>query len=125
MSNVIDTTATTATTANGNQPEPEPEPQPGSDAVRVEAEGDETITLTWRDIPLTIPASADDLDIAVLAEMEANHSLGIVREILGETAFDTFVAEHVKRYGRRPRFKDLRGISNEIGRHYGFTGVPE
>lgn len=87
--------------------------------AQLEAEGAETITVDWNGIPVTVPATVDQLDLDAIEALEAGKAVTAIRAIVGSRAFDKLKADYAKQHGR-PKVSDLEAMVEALAKAYGF-----
>ncbi|GAA4911254.1 hypothetical protein [Streptomonospora salina] len=75
--------------------------------------------MTWREMDLRIPPSAEDWPVEVEENFEDNRLVAAIRGILGDEQWAK-VKTTV-----RPKLRDIKDLSDAIGREYGFTDTGE
>lgn len=88
--------------------------------AQVEAEGDDTVTVDWDGVPVTVPASAEDLDLDAIEAFETGKAVTALRAMVGSKEYDRLRADYAKANGHRPKVADLGNLMTEIAKAYGF-----
>lgn len=88
--------------------------------AQVEAEGIETLTISWADLTITLPASSEDWDFEAMEAYEAGKLARAVGLLLGDEGFTGLKREFTKKHGRKLLVRDFGELVEVIGRAYGW-----
>lgn len=89
--------------------------------AQVEADEDETITVEWDGIPVTVPASAEALDLDALEALENGKGITFMRHLVGTKRFDEVRRQWEKENGRKPAARDVAPFMEAAAEALGFA----
>jgi hypothetical protein len=94
-------------------------------APQVEADGDDTLTIDWDGVTVTIPAALEDWDPDALEAFENQRAMSALRGLLGRAGYEQLRRDFAVKHGRKVKVGDLIGLLERVAQEYGFVAQGE